>query len=293
MRYRSYIAILSLFFSAFSTSLYAQSGVWENPAKSKGKKAKAAVGKKVSAIKKLRDHIKQWGLEESYNREFLLGGRLNSNGWSGGVYYLKRDKRGKYHFWQLHFSEIKHEKQIKQQSVKNAYPELGDASPFVFGKINNLYTLQIGYGKEQLLLPHVIEGNVSVSFRWNAGFSLALLKPYYQRLVRIDYTQTNPIPQLSEEKYSDANADLFLKSGSTLGGSKWSKGLNEIQYVPGVYLETAFVITPFPKKGFIEAITLGTNAAIYTKPLPVMAEVKAYNYQVSLFAGLAIGKRWK
>lgn len=292
MPYRFPIFFFCLCLLAFSPVAYGQNGVWDVP-KNPGKKAKSGVDKKVKGIKKLRDHVKQWGLEEDYNRGLLLGGRLNSNGWSGGVYYLVKNKPGNYHVWQLHFSEVKHEKQVKQQAASTTFTELGEPSPFVFGKINNLYTLQVGYGKEQVLLPGVVEGNHSVGFRWNIGFSLAMLKPYYQRLVHVDYSQAEPVATLSEEKYSDENAELFLKTGYTLGGSKWSKGLDETSFVPGGYIDAAFVIIPAPSKGVVQAITLGCNAAVYTKPLPVMAAVKAFPYQVSLFAGLAIGKKWK
>ncbi len=288
MPYRFFVLV---FLCCLCLSAQGQQGVWDKAAS--GKKSKSKVDKKVKGIKKLRDHIKQWGLEDEYNKGLLVGGRLNSNGWSGGVYYFTKSKPGVYNVWQLHFAEIKHEKQVKQQAVSTSFTDLGEPSPFVFGKINNLYTLQLGYGKEQVLLPGVVEGNVSVAFRWNIGFSLAMLKPYYQRLIRVDNTVANPIATLSEEKYSEENAELFLKSGYTLGGSKWSNGLDETNLVPGVYAEAAFIVIPAPSKGFVQAISLGCNGAFYTKPLPILAEVKAYRYQVALFAGLAIGKKWK
>jgi hypothetical protein len=74
----------------------------------------------------------------------------------------------------------------------------------VFGKINNLYTLQIGCSKEQLLLPGVVEGNLSVSFRYGGGFCLALLKPYYLKVVKTDYTQPEPVSELIEQSIRTA-----------------------------------------------------------------------------------------
>ncbi len=271
-----------------STSVSAQN-VWaESNAKAKNKSRKTA-----NKVKQLKDHIQQWGTEQDFNKGLLLGGRLNSNGWSGGIYYLIKDNPGSHHIWQLHFSEIKHEKQIKQENIGVLPAKYGETTPYVFGKINNLYTLQIGYSKEQLLLPGVVEGNLSVSFRYGGGFSLALLKPYYLKMVKTDYTQSEPVSALIETKYSDSVAALFLERTRILGSSKWSKGIGETKLVPGIYLEAAFVIEPAPNKGLVQAITLGVNGAIYTKSLPVMAELKAYNWSASLFAGLALGKRWK
>ncbi len=286
-----YRSVLPIIFCLVPLLCQSQS-VWDNPKKA-GLKTKAKISRDISNVQKLRRHIRDWGLANDYDKELLAGGRLNSNGWSGGLYYFTRQKAGTYNFWELHFSEIKHEKQIKQQPGKNSHTELGTPTPFVFGKINNLYTLQIGFGQEQLLLPGVIEDNLSISFRYNAGVSLAMLKPYYLQLVKTDYSQAEPVSHLEEVKYSDSISEDFLNSSDIHGASKWSKGLNETQFIPGIYGEATFVITPGPQKGLVEAITLGVNGSFFLKSLPVMAELPAKPFEVCLFAGLAIGKRWK
>ena len=151
--------------------------------------------------------------------------------------------------------------------------------------------MQLGYGREQLLLPGVLEGNMSVSFRYGGGFSLAMLKPYYLKLLYIDYAHGGQA-HLQEERYSEDNSESFLNSNRIFGGSKWSNGLDEIRYVPGVFAEGAFVIEPSKNKSFIQLITLGGQFSFYTKSLPIMADRKAYAYIGELFVGLSLGKRW-
>ncbi|MGN6566644.1 MAG: hypothetical protein ACTHJ0_01760 [Flavipsychrobacter sp.] len=280
---------------AFSTLLglpfasHAQNSVW-NSSKAD---TKGGLKNGKSKFKSYKEHLQQWGLDPNYNHELLVGGKVNTNGWSGSVYYLNKKNKLTNNLWQLHFSEIKHEKQIKQQGSNKAFPQLGNAGPYIFGKINNLYTLQLGYGKEKLLLPDVLEGNISISFRYSGGLSLAMLKPYYLKLIYVDYAQPGDPAILKEEKYSTSNSDHFLNSGDVLSADKWSKGLDKIQYIPGLFAEACFVITPSKSKSFIQVVTLGANVAYYSKELPIMADQKAYPYQASLFAGLAIGKRWK
>lgn len=265
--------------------------VWNNNATTK------VIGKKKEGLsqrlKDYKQHLQQCGLDPNYNHELLVGGKVNTNGWSGSIYYLKKKKKLTNNLWQLHFSEIKQEKQIKQQGSNKAFPQLGNAGPYIFGKINNLYTLQLGFGKEKLLLPDVMEGNISISFRYSGGVSLAMLKPYYLKLIYVDYSQPGDPATLKEQKYSTSNSDHFLNSGDVLTTAKWSKGLDEIKYIPGMFAEVCFVITPSKSKSFIQVVTLGVNVAYYTKELPIMADQKAYPYQASLFAGLALGKRWK
>ncbi len=283
-------AFLLAFGMLISYTATAQNSIWDSPKKA-SKKSSEKISKEKGKIKKWKNHLQQWGLDSNYKQQVSVGGKLNTNGWSGMVYYQKRISATKAHFFLLSFSEIKHEKQIKQQGTNTAFPALGNSTPYVFGKINNLYTLQIGHGREMLLLPGVLEGNVSVSLRLHAGFSLAMLKPYYIKLVYTDLT--NNSAYLKEEKYSPQNSDKFLKQGDILGASKWSKGLGDITYVPGGYIDAAIAIEPQKSKTFVQSITIGTQFAIYTKSLPIIAERKAYPYQESLFVGLALGKRWK
>lgn len=273
----------------FAMSAKAQD-VWNTAASKSVAKKSAGLSHK---IKDYKQHLQKGELDPNYNHELLVGGKVNTDGWSGSVYYLKRKGKLSNSLWQLHFSEIKHEKQIKQQGGNAAFPQLGNAGPYIFGKINNLYTLQLGYGREKLLLPDVLEGNISISFRYSGGLSLAMLKPYYLKLIYVDYTQPGDPARLKEEKYSSSTSDHFLNSGDVLGASKWSKGLNEIQYVPGLFAEGCFAITPSKSKFFIQVVTLGANVSYYAKDLPIMADQKEQAWQASLFAGLAFGKTWK
>ncbi len=284
-----------------ATPSAAQSSVWEEP-KKLASTAKKQSAKVTSTYQKWKKHLQEWGLDSSYNHSVSIGARLNTNGWTGTLIYQKpvgsiyERKRGRHagqsQYFQLSFSEVKHEKEIKQQKENTAFPELGPSSPFIFGKINQLYLLQLGYGREQLILPGVLEGNISVSFRYGGGFSLAMLKPYYLKLINVEYTP-DQVVSVQEEKYSSENAELFLKRDNILGASKWSKGVGDIKYVPGAFLEGAFVIVPSKNKTFIQQITLGGQVSVYTRRLTIMAERKSQSFQGALFVGLSLGKRWR
>ena len=283
--------LLLSFLLALTLPVLAQDGVWDTPKETK-KKAARRVSDGKGSFKKWKDHIEKWGHEDKYTHHLAAGGKLNSNGWSGCVYFLKRHRDAESHFFQLSFSEVKHEKQVKQQKSNTAFPEFGSGSPFVFGKINNLYVLQVGYGREQLLLPGVIEGNLSVSFRYSGGFSLALLKPYYLRLVYTDYANGVP-PVMREERWMDTNQDVFLNTNHILGASKWGKGLGETRPVPGVFGEAAIAIEVGNSKVLVQTVSIGANGAYYPDKLPVMAELKASNVVGSVFVGLSLGKKWR
>lgn len=275
----------------FSTALHAQNSVWSKAGTAKQDAAKKAA-KATTKAKDFKKHLQNWGLDTGYHKAFLVGGKLNTDGWSGSMYFVKRKSYSTSRLWQLNFSEVKHEKQIKQQGVNKSYPQLGNPTPYVFGKLNNLYTLQIGYGREKLLLPGVMEDNISVSMRYSLGFSLAMLKPYYLKLEEIDYSTTPETVHIKEADYSKADSSLFLNPNRIFGASTWSKSLNKIDYIPGGFVDIAVVLTPSRNKNFVQVITLGCNASAYYKELPLMQAQQAYPWEVCLYAGLGIGKRW-
>lgn len=270
--------------------VHAQTNVWSKP-KDNSNKALKKVDKGKKKIRIWKKHVEEFGLSEDWQHQISVGGSLNSNGWSGSIYYFRNDDNNSKHIYRLSFSEIKHEKQIKQVP-QNPYPELGAPTPYIYGKINNLYQLQLVYGKDFTILPDVVDGNLSVGYRIMGGFSLAMLKPYYLKQIYVDQTVADPIPELKEEQYSDANAEAFLRTGNKLGAAAWSNGLKEIKYTPGVFIESAIVLEPQVTSWFVQTITIGGQLAYHTKPLPIMAEVKNYRLQACLFIGLSIGKRW-
>lgn len=275
----------------FEGSLNAQQSVWEG-GKEKMMQVQEKGQKKVSKIKQWKKHIQEWGLDPNYSYALSIGARLNTNGWSGGVYYLNQKSAGRKTLWQLHFSGLVHEKEVKQQRSSKTYNSLAKNTPYSLGKISNVYSLQIGYGGEQMLFPALLDGNLSLGVRYAAGPALALLKPYYLNLLYVEYSPEEK-NYVQSERFSPEHADQFLNPAYVLGKDKWSKGIGETRFVPGLFAELAIVLEPEKPKSFVKAITIGGNAAFYSSKIEMMADRKAYPYQASFFVGLAFGKRWK
>jgi hypothetical protein len=132
----SAVAFLSL---SFAPTSIAQKTVWNN-----SKRLSQKASKTVGTLKQWKKHLQEWGLDSNYHHSLSLAGKLNTNGWSLGLIYQQpvgtdyERRKGKHagqsKYWSLSFSEVKHEKQVKQQK-DNTYPELGSSSPFVYGKI--------------------------------------------------------------------------------------------------------------------------------------------------------------
>jgi len=291
MKHLCHCSLLILLCSCFvKSNAQVPVSLWDNAGNTKHALQKK--GRNVyKQVKQLRTHLEQWGMDSAFNYGVAVGPKLNSNGWTAFIVYQKRISRRQTAIWQFSFSEVKHEKEIKQQRENTAYPALGNSSPFIFGKINNVYQLQLGYGREYLLLPGVMEGNLSLGLRVQAGFSLASLKPYYLKLI---YEVHNPDERLwvQEEKYSEANAEKFLNTGYILGKSKWKEGFNGTKYIPGFYFDGAVTLEALKNNSFIKTVSLGANLSIHTEALELVAGNKAFPWATNLYVSLALGKKW-
>jgi len=226
------------------------------------------------------------------SKEFSLGLRLNTDGW--GVFaekgYVKSDEKESDKFYnvrlfQVEFGEHKHPKEVKINGSGLSSGVPGDKPrPYKYGKINNFYVFKLGYGYRKLLAGKPDPGTVSIHWLYAGGVSLGLLKPYYLNV----YVQSNENPR--DIKYDDYPKQ-FLDMNSIVGRSGLMYGLGDMKYIPGLYFKTAlhFDFALLPKRKL--AIETGLNAELYTKKIPIMADVKAHPYFLNGYVSLQFGKR--
>jgi len=231
-------------------------------------------------------------------RTELSGGlRLNTNGWSlfaekGWV--KEGEERESDLFYnlktvQIEFSEVKHPKEMKQTNEgQGMYSD--KPRPFIYGKINNFYTLNLGYGFRRMIAGKPERGAVSVHWFGTGGLSLGMLKPYY---VDAYVPQDNGGRfERRQIKYEDSSNGAFLNERLVIGGAGITKGLNEIKFVPGLQAKTGLHFDFASGKKTVMAIEIGIHAAYYTQKIEIMADQKAFPYNLNAFAGIQFGKRW-
>lgn len=222
--------------------------------------------------------------------EFSMGMRGISDGW--GVYFnygkaktndMKRvDMFHNQLFWEFEITEKYHPKEHK---ITSAVPSAtGGTRSFKYGKINNFYTLNIGTGYQKLIAGKPDQGSVSIHWVNTLDFSLGLLKPYYIYLTNY----TDPI------KYSDDNQNEFLPktAGSIAGGAGFSKGFNEMVFIPGGSLKTSFRFDFATDKRSVLGLEVGGGIDYYSQQVKLMANQDAQDIFYTLFFKVGIGRRW-
>ncbi len=282
--------LLVLILLAGFVPIYAQpKEVW----KTANEKQERALKLKDKQTRRLKGWVKQareWGLDNTYKQELSLGGNLHTNGIGGHLRYATNKGRTHRDIWLLQVRSVQHEKEIKQQRKGSIYRELGPFRPYNFGKINSILNLQLGYGKEQVLLPSVINENISIYGSLVGGASIIVQKPVYLNLI---YTDSGGNISIQSERYSTENEALFLNNSRILGADKWSKGLGEAKIIPGIFLEPSLVFVPARNKAFLQKVYIGGNVAWNLRAASIMALHESSPFQASFFVGIGFGKRWK
>jgi hypothetical protein len=224
------------------------------------------------------------------DREFSVGYRFMTNGWAvfAEKGYVRSAEKNSDMFhnvrlFQVELNEVKHPKQLKRSN--NQYTGSSDraAKPFVYGKINNLYALKLGYGGRKMIAGKPEQGTISIHWVYVGGLSIGLLKPYY---VDAYVGGTNE----KEIKFADDPA-TFLHKQDIVGAVSPFKGLNEITFVPGIHVKTGLHFDFANNKRRVLAVETGFDAQYYTQEIQLMANNDPTSYFVNFYASIQFGRR--
>jgi hypothetical protein len=230
--------------------------------------------------------------------ELSVGLRLNTDGWSvyadkGYVRSQETKFSDQFHdmrLYQVEFSEHKDPKEIKHTMTDQASGGSQKTKPFIFGKVNNFYALKLGYGLRKMIAGKPEPGTVSVHWVYLGGFTLGMEKPYY-----LDgYVPQDNFGTLvpATFKYTDETKESFLNEQYIRGSAGFQKGLNEIQFVPGLHAKTALHFDFASTRRSAMAVEAGVSGEFYARPIHLMANQDSKPYFVNLFASFQFGRRW-
>src|SRR5688572_18438782 len=133
-----------------------------------------------------------------YSVQSVWGFQLRTTGYGAFYEKAKKTSQRNANIYGIEFNEIKHPKEDK---LPNGTGGFSFGSPYVYGKINNFYSVQLGFGGHRFLGQKGNKNGVAVSVVYKGGISLGLLRPYYIEVV--DNGDTKTI------KYSPETDSLF------------------------------------------------------------------------------------
>lgn len=233
-------------------------------------------------------------------RELSVGARLNTDGWSlfvdrGTVVSEERNSDYFYdiRLWQLEFSEKKHPLETKRTNVGSVNPD--QVRPFVFGKMNNFYSLKLGYGHREMIAGKPDPGAVAIHWVYAGGLALGLEKPYYYDGVLDNGTTIEQgVFQITDttDQLLTATGVASTNQSRIFGSAGFAEGLSEIKLVPGAHVKTGLHFDFAATKKVKLAVETGVSAEFYIRPIELMAFQDHKPYFVNAYLSIQAGKRW-
>jgi len=212
-----------------------------------------------------------------YRNEKTLGLQLNTNGWGLGYRYGDRINYFEKRNYEIDFSIIKHAKEVKSSNT------FFSSESFVFGKLNYVFDLRAGYGKQNEMFSKRDPGSVAIRYFYSIGPSVAILKPIYYEIL---YPVNDSVYGIRKEKF---NEDIHT-SGDIRGKSSFFDGFDEIKLVPGAYLKAGFNFEFSQSETLIHALEAGIMLQAYLSDLEIMAVDDNQQFYFTLFVSYRFGK---
>ncbi len=209
-----------------------------------------------------------------YQDEYSIGFKLNNNGW--GMDFRKGFgiNPHKKKMYEIGFNIIKHPKEYKFSSVHSF-------SSFVYGKMNSVMDLKVGYGHQFVLYDKKEVGTTEIRLFYFVGADIAVLKPIYY-IVIVDMS-TNPYTKTTE-KYKPSHQPLLIDKKAS-----FAKGLDEIKINPGLYFKVGTSFEHSKQVKYIRSLELGIEVYAFLKRLEIMAQIDNPRVIVSVFASYRMG----
>jgi len=210
-----------------------------------------------------------------FRNERSFGILLNSDGVGISYREAKRTDFRNKQLLEIDAGTLRDPKEYKQQS---AYTQGGS---YIYGKLNSTFYLRAGIGHQHELFKKADLGGIAVRYFYTAGPVLAIYKPIYYKVL---YTISANEYEVREEKFDASIAipqDIYSRAS-------FSKGLNEMKVMPGLYAKAGFNFEYSKEDKVIHAIELGGQLNAFPKRIPIMA---VYNNK-ALFFSLFVSYRF-
>ncbi|MCA1747531.1 MAG: hypothetical protein LC655_07525 [Bacteroidales bacterium] len=211
-----------------------------------------------------------------FNNEQTIGLFLNSNGLGADYRFARYIKARSDRIYEFSFDYVKHPKEYK--SVV-AYDFI--TKRFVYGKDNIFWELKGLIGNQHEIFRKYDFTSISIKMAYSGGLSLGFQKPIYYEIVA--FNSTGNITSREEKKFDPA-IHLYNYNGTT----SFTKGLSELQVIPGITVNTSFSFEYSEREPMIHALEAGMSFTVYPKNIRIMA-TEENNY---FFFNLSVGYRF-
>jgi len=228
-----------------------------------------------------------------YRNEYTGNLTFHTNGYSLSYNSGKIKTYYKTNYYHIELGYMTDAREQKQnRNIPLSFSKISQS--FKFGKQNHLYVLRAGKGTKRLITDKAKRKGVALGYNYEAGPSIAILRPYYLELIYNIEENGNYYNELRSERYTPENAAKFLDFNSVFGGAPGSRGWTEISIVPGVQGKLGLFFSLGAFEQYAKSLEIGIMGDLFIRKVPIMVEtesISAKPYFLNFYASLEFGKR--
>lgn len=163
--------------------------------------------------------------------------------------------------WEAEVVSLHSLKEIKTINVTEYYTR-----PYVYGKLNSVYVMRFGYGQEKRIFGKPYWGGIETSWTFEAGVSLALMKPYYYYVAIYQPISDGNYQEVIDEQTFE-NHDQWL---GIIGRSAFTKGIVETKFSPGAHASIGLCFEIGKQRTRAQSINVKAVAEGFPMGVPIM-----------------------
>ena len=163
--------------------------------------------------------------------------------------------------WEIEAVSLRSLKELKTLNISS-----WNMRPFIYGKLNNVFVLRVGYGEERRIYGKPYWGGVETSWTYEGGASLAWLKPYYYYV-----SVYKPVGDGTYiETYDEQTFDHKDEWVDILGRSAFTKGFSESRFSPGVHASLGLSFDFSASRTRVRALHIDVKAEYFPIGVSIM-----------------------
>jgi hypothetical protein len=200
-----------------------------------------------------------------------------------------------YKNWMFEFDllEMKAPNQIRRYNENYANPR-----SYFYGKLNYLYIIRSGIGRQYLLNRKPYWGGVEIRTFYYGGIDLGLAKPSYLYIDYYSVVDNQIIRDRTDlERYDPDKHFPGLGTNTNClcdiyGRGPILSGFDKIKIYPGLYFKGGFNFEFSNANDRIKALEIGTTIDIFPQRVPIMAFKQADLFFITGYLSFHFGKRY-
>jgi len=204
---------------------------------------------------------------------------LNSNGYGINYTYGKRLDGFRRATFSLDLTEIKHPKEIRTSN-----PYFDTQKKFIFGKMNNLYTLKVSFGFHKTVFDKFDKGGIGIGYHLQIGPNIGILKPIYYQVL---YPTSDPgVYSVQTEQFNYS----IHRVNDIYGKASYFEGVEQTKLRLGGFARMTVDFDFGESDYFVNRLECGVQLDGFLQEMEIMATEKSSHLFLSVFVAYRFGK---